>query len=192
MIKLKNYSKFLEDIAVNANDSTTQKMAKQSVNADAQYIKDYKAKKDTLTKLFTDIDVNGEFKTNDVRLKEEIEKMLGKNEQEEGADRNPLLQELTTVLDLQRQVATIQKTTNAEKTRMEEAGDEAVQEEGPRKDELNKRVSELKAKVTEGTNKIADLTKRSQEAKTNFDKKMAEFEKNLNQSTEQIKKTPLK
>ena len=192
MIKLKNYSKFLEDIAVNANDSTTQKMAKQSVNADEQYIKDYKAKKDTLTKLFTDIDVNGEFKTNDVRLKEEIEKMLGKNEQEEGADRNPLLQELTTVLDLQRQVATIQKTTNAEKTRMEEAGDEAVQEEGPRKDELNKRVSELKAKVTEGTNKIADLTKRSQEAKTNFDKKMAEFEKNLNQSTEQIKKTPLK
>lgn len=192
MIKLKNYSKFLEDIAVNANDSTAQKMAKQSVNADAQYIKDYKAKKDTLTKLFTDIDANGEFKTNDVRLKEEIEKILGKNEQEEGADRNPLLQELTTVLDLQRQAATIQKTTNAEKTRMEEAGDEAVQEEGPRKDELNKRVSELKAKVTEGTNKIADLTKQSQEAKTNFDKKMAEFEKNLNQSTEQIKKTPLK
>lgn len=191
-MRIKRYASFLEDLAVSANDSPAMKMSKQSVKADEKYIADYNAKKDALTRLYTDVDANGEFKNDDVRLKEELEKMLGKEEQSEGADRNPLLQELAIVLDLQRQLATEQRRTNSEKSRLDETTDEAVDEEGPRKDELNKRAEEMKSKVTDGVAKIADLNKRTQEARMNFDKKMEEFEKQLKKSTDDIKKAPLK
>lgn len=191
-MRIKKYWMFLEDFEMSANDTPATRMSKQAVDSDSDYLNDYKAKKDLLTKLFTEVDVKGEFKTDDVRLKEEIEKILGKEEQKDGPDRNPLLQELTIVLDLQRQLTKVQKTTNEEKSKMEATSDEATQEEGPRKDELNKRVADLNTKIKDGVSQMTDLSRRAEEAKTNFDKKMADFEKNLKQSIDQIKKTPRK
>lgn len=196
MRRISGYKKFLEDVAISANDTPVMKMAKQSVNADSDYLKDYKAKKDTITQLFlaTVPDVTGsvQFKYDDATLKTELEKHLGKDEQGDKEDRNDLLQELTIVLDLQRQLMAIEKQNISDKKRMDEAADEAADEEGPRKDELNKRVEETKAKVTENTGKIADLQRRITDSKKAFDKKIADFIKDVEKSTDEIKRTPPK
>lgn len=192
MRRISGYKKFLEDLAISANDTPVAKMAKQAVNSDSDYLKDYKAKKDTITQLFLATNPDGQFKYDDATLKTELEKYLGKEEQGDEEDRNDLLQELTIVLDLQRQLMTIEKQNLSDKKRMDEAADEAADEQGPRKDELNKRVEETKSKVTENTGKIADLQRRITDSKKAFDEKIADFIKDVEKSTDEIKKTPPK
>ena len=192
MRRILKYEKFFEDIAISPNDSPVSKMAKQEVNADNDYLEDYKAKKDKLTEIFLSTDANAEFNYDDKMLQVELEKLLGKEEKSAGADRNPLLQELTKVLDLQRQVASLEKKNLSDKKRLDEVGDEQADEEGPRKEELGKRMSDITANVTENTGKIADLSKKIADSKKAFDTKIAEFMKNVQKSSDDIKNTPPK
>ena len=186
--KIKRYRTFLEDLQVSPNDSPVARMAKQAINSDSDYLKDYNAKKQKITDLFTAVGPDGKFKFDDETLKIELEKELGKEVDKDGEDRNPLIQELTVVLDLQRQLTKLDRQNTEDKTRMDEAGDEKALEEGPRKDELSKRFDKLKAKVGENVARMSEMSRKISDAKKSFDKKMADFLKNVQESTEEIKK----
>lgn len=188
-MRLHRYGGFVEALAISANDKPVTTMAKQDVNADEACLKEYNAKKDGLKKIFLDVDADGEFVNDDAKLKEELEKLLGKEENREGTDRNDLLQQLTIVLDLQRQLAHIQRKSNKDKERMDEVGDEAAIEEGPRKEELNKRLDDIKKQASTNTDTIADLSRKITDAEKEFKDKMSEFLANMQSSVDTIKKT---
>jgi len=106
MRNIKNYKLFLED---NGNEELNVSMARQNLETFNKNITEYNSSKSSLSDLYLNIDTKtGSMLYNNEDLKLKVESIVGKEDIQNGKDRNPLLLDLMSVLSLQRRLIVLQ------------------------------------------------------------------------------------
>ena len=188
------FSVFKEALTVGLQDNPAMKMAKQAANQGEKFLGDYKKFKDRLTQVYTSINPkDGKPIFNDEALKAEVERILGKEDPNKIGSRNPYLQELITVLDLERQMKKLEDREGDDKLAEEDLRQQISDEQDPNtKKEIQTRIDKLKERIGEaGTdvNKIAtDLATRKKEFETKMTKTLGELKKSIGRIKDQSRK----
>ena len=194
MKNIKNYKKFLEDLSINLTDDPTTKMEKQDINTNNEHLKEYNVHKDQLTKIYTAKNTtDGSLLYDDATLQMEVEKLLGKSNTKTDEDRNPFLQELTTVLNLQRKIEKLQKDNLDDKL----AKDDLNQNKNGETDtnalgEISNKMKEIDTRTNLNNTSITKLLTDYNKSKKDFDDKMKDIIKDLKDSETKLKNIPQK
>ena len=193
MRNLKTYKKFFEDLTINLSDDPTTKMEKQDINTNDEYLKDYNTYKDQLIKIYTAKNTYGSLLYDDTALKTEVEKILGKSDDKTDKDRNPFLQELTTVLNLQRKIETLQKSNLDDKLTKDDLNqDKNAETDKSAIDSITKKIKEIDDRDNLNNTSISKLTADYNKSKKDFDDKMNKIIKDLKDSETNLKNIPQK
>jgi hypothetical protein len=193
MRNLKTYKKFFEDLTINLSDDPTTKMEKQDINTNDEYLKDYNTYKDQLIKIYTAKNTDGSLLYDDTSLKTEVEKILGKSDDKTDKDRNPFLQELTTVLNLQRKIETLQKSNLDDKLTKDDLNqDKNAETDKSAIDSITKKIKEIDDRDNLNNTSISKLTADYNKSKKDFDDKMNKIIKDLKDSETNLKNIPQK
>ena len=193
MRNLKTYKKFFEDLTINLSDDPTTKMEKQDINTNDEYLKDYNTYKDQLIKIYTAKNTDGSLLYDDTALKTEVEKILGKSDDKTDKDRNPFLQELTTVLNLQRKIETLQKSNLDDKLTKDDLNqDKNAETDKSAIDSITKKIKEIDDRDNLNNTSISKLTADYNKSKKDFDDKMNKIIKDLKDSETNLKNIPQK
>ena len=188
MRNLKTYKKFFEDLTINLSDDPTTKMEKQDINTNDEYLKDYNTYKDQLIKIYTAKNTDGSLLYDDTALKTEVEKILGKSDDKTDKDRNPFLQELTTVLNLQRKIETLQKSNLDDKLTKDDLNqDKNAETDKSAIDSITKKIKEIDDRDNLNNTSISKLTADYNKSKKDFDDKMNKIIKDLKDSETNLK-----
>jgi hypothetical protein len=194
MKNIKNYKKFLEDLTINLTDDPTTKMEKQDINTNNEHLKEYNTHKNQLIKIYTAKNTtDGSLLYDDTALQMEVEKLLGKSNTKTDEDRNPFLQELTTVLNLQRKIEKLQKDNLDDKL----TKDDLNQNKNGETDtnalgEISNKIKEIDTRTNLNNTSITKLTLDYNKSKKDFDDKMSVIIKDLKDSETKLKNIPQK
>ena len=111
MRHIHNYKSFNEKFNEISTDIPSVNAAKQYYNKLELDIKEYRDNKDKLKQLYTDINPkDSSLLYNDVNLKIEVDKIIGKTDIKPGKDRSTLLSKYLKQLDIERQIIRKEKT----------------------------------------------------------------------------------
>ena len=194
MKNIKNYKKFLEDLTINLTDDPTTKMEKQDINTNNEHLKEYNTHKDQLTKIYTAKNTtDGSLLYDDATLQMEVEKLLGKSNTKTDEDRNPFLQELTTVLNLQRRIEKLQKDNLDDKLTKDDLNQNKNGESDKNAlDDISNKIKEIDNRTNLNNTSITKLLTDYNKSKKDFDDKMKDIIKDLKDSETKLKNIPQK
>ena len=191
MRHISNFKKFFEDLSINLTDSPAIKVAKQNYNTDQLNLNEYKAKKDELTKIYTSTNPkDGSLLYDDTSIKAEVDKVLGKEDVNNGKDRNPFLSELLTILDLERRILIMQKSNLDDKLTLDDLKKET--EDGGENDQVTSKIKDINDRMSLNTSSIAKLQSDYTKSKKEFDDKMNNIVKDLQDNIKNITSQPKK
>lgn len=192
--KIMRYDAFAEALNVGLQDSPALKMSKQALNNSEKFLADYKKFKDRLTQVYTSVNPkDGKPQFDDETLKAEVEKILGKEDAIKTGNRNPYLQELTTVLELERRLKSLQDKDNDDRLAEEDLRQQMSDEQDPNtKKELQTRVDKLKERDSETGSEISRITTELNDRKKEFDTKMSKALGEIKKAVARIKNQSLK
>jgi hypothetical protein len=187
-MRIIRYSEFSEKLSLSSTDSPALKMDKQFVNKTEEHINDYKSKKETITSLYTQIGKEGKFLYSNEMIKDKVEEMMGAEDDE---NRNPYLQKLITVLDLERKLIGDTKSQSDDKLASEDLRQELSNEkDDARKVEIQKKMDTLNKRLSEYD--IINLTKQVEESKKKFFEDMNKLTQDYKTAVNKIKTTKQK
>ena len=143
--KIDRFRRFVEKLAVNAADSPALRAAKEDSNLTEERLAEYKNKKETLTKLYTDVDAEGKFVNDEKTIKEKVEGLLGQDENK----RNTFLVQWMTVLDIERRLKTEQRKESDDKIAAERLRQDISQEmDEASKSKMQKQLDDLNSRMS--------------------------------------------
>ena len=182
-MRVDRYEKFVEKLTTSSNDSPALRMSKQAANKTEEQLTEYKAKKDTLTQLYTATDNKGNFLNDDEDVKRKVIETFGT---EDEGKRNPFMQQLVTVLDLERRLKVAEKTESDDTLAAEDLRQQLSQEmdEG-RKAQIQERIDKLKDKLADSS--VATLSREATEARKAFLAKIGNITKEFKTAVDKIK-----
>jgi hypothetical protein len=170
--------KYFEDVEVDATDEPDVKLAKEETNNLEEYLKDFPAVKAELDKAFTEIKSD---KDNEL-LNQSIDEIKKKFPD------NPFIEEYTHMMNLQIKIKYIQDELlnyNDELFKNEEDLKEISTSEGDTTAKTET-IDDIKSKQKIKTGEITQLQKDLTKAKADFDKKMNEIKKEIQDSSKKI------
>jgi hypothetical protein len=186
-MRIIRYSEFSEKLSLSSTDSPALKMDKQSVNKTEEHINDYKSKKETITSLYTQIGKEGKFLYSDEMIKDKVEEIMGAEDE----NRNPYLQKLITVLDLERKLVGDTKSQSDDKLASEDLRQELSNEkDDARKGEIQKKMDTLNKRLSEYD--IINLRKQVEESRKKFFDDMNKLTQDYKTAVNKIKTTKQK
>lgn len=188
------FDAFSEALTVGLQDSPATKMAKHAVNQGEKFLADYKKFKDRLTQVYTSTDPKtGKPLFDDETLKAEVEKLLGREDAAKTGSRNPYLQELTTVLELERRMKSLEDREGDDKMAEEDLRQQMSDEQDPgRKKDIQTRIDKLKERIGEAGTEVGKIATELATRKKEFETKMSKTLGELKKSIGRIKDRPLK
>jgi hypothetical protein len=162
-------------------------MAKQSYNKKEAFLKEFPIKSKALEVLYS-VDGEGNPMTDDNSLKDEIDQILGKEEDSTKGGRNPFLREYLTVLEIERELkkeqAKLEKSKNTQNDFKMKSSEET--DTGTKKN-LEGKISELNTNIAEMSKKISDLSTRALKSRKSFDEMIRKQREELTSSIQKIK-----
>lgn len=187
-MKIVRYSEFSEKLSLSSTDSPALKMDKESVNKTEEQLNQYKSKKGDITLLYTQTDKDGKFLNTDEVIKDKVEEIMGAEDNE---NRNPYLQKLITVLDLERKLVGDTKSQSDDKLAAADLRQELLDEkDATRKVEIQKKIDTINKRLS-GYD-IVNLTKQVEESKKRFFEDMNKLTQDYKTAVNTIKTTKQK
>lgn len=192
--EIMRFGAFREALTVGMQDSPATKMAKQATNQAEKFLGDYKKFKDRLTQVYTSVDPKtGKPLFDEQTLKIEVEKLLGKEDATKTGNRNPYLQELTTVLELERRMKSLEDREGDDKLAEEDLRQQISDEQDPNtKKQIQERIDKLKERIGEAGSEVqkiaTELATRKKEFETKMSKTLGELKKSIGRIKDQVRK----
>lgn len=174
---IKKYKIFFEDIAIQPTDLPDEKRAKEGVNDQKKFLKDYKDLKPKIEQLYAST-------SNALEIENGLKKIMPDND-DEGL--NPYLTDYLRICRIQREIEDGRKSSVSDKTKIDEFGQE--QKLASSKDEqasINKKIDEIEDRLSTYEQLIAKKSKELQQLLAEHKKKMADIEKEIQEDIKEI------
>ncbi len=182
MKRLKKYKEFLEKVEVKDTDQPDTKMAKEKMNSLEDNITEFNQKKGLIESLYKNKSIDSN------KLEEELKKIIGEEESGEGKDRNSFLIDWSNINRLIRQVEDLQNSRADDKTKIDEFKQElSLSTDDGVKLNINSRISDIQNRLAEKNKKISDLEKDIQLKRKDFDEKVVNQRKEIEEFVNEIK-----
>ena len=173
---LKKYNIFFEDIEVQSTDLPDEKRAKEGVNDQQQFLKDYKDLKPKIEQLYAST-------SNALEIENGLKKIMPDND--DGL--NPYLTDYLRICRRQREIEDGRKSSVTDKTKIDEFNQE--QKIATSKDEqasINKKIGEIEDRLSSYEQLIAKKSKELQQLLAEHKKKMSDVEKEIKEDIKEI------
>jgi hypothetical protein len=158
MRHIQNYKSFNETFNTSITDAPAVTTAKQYYNKLELDIKEYNDNKVKIEKLYTDINPKDfNLLYDDMTLKIEVEKLIGKTDIKAGKDRSALFTNFLLLLDVKRQIIRKGKTQEDDKKALDVL---TKSKEGGESSEEDPRIKETEEKMSLNNSDILDLKKK--------------------------------
>lgn len=158
MRHIHNYKSFNETFNISSTDAPAVTTAKQYYNKLELDIKEYNDNKVKIEKLYTDINPKDfNLLYDDMTLKVEVEKLIGKTDIKAGKDRSALFTNFLLLLDVKRQIIRKGKTQEDDKKALDAL---TKSKEGSESSEEDPRIKETEEKMSLNNSDILDLKKK--------------------------------
>ena len=163
MRHIHNYKSFNETFSISSTDAPAVTTAKQYYNKLELDIKEYNDNKVKIEKLYTDINPKDfNLLYDDMTLKVEVEKLIGKTDIKSGKDRSALFKDFLLLLDVKRQIIRKGKTQEDDKKALDAL---TKSKEGSESSEEDPRIKETEEKMSLNNSDILDLKKKVDKAR---------------------------
>lgn len=179
---LKRYALFTEDVfAIKATDQPNVSMSKEQLNSLVKYLKDFKAKKPLIDKIYLDSKDDNELKT-------KIEKLLGPQVSNK-LDRNPFMTEYLTVSDMKRRLDRTRKDIVDDKLKLDDFGEELKNStDSDQKASVNIKISDISKRMGLANTSISKLSSDINKAENSLKVKMTKMETDMKKRINNISK----
>ena len=177
---LKKYNLFLESDEFEIGDTDTPDvvMSKEKMNTTMSNMKDYKTKKSQIDALY---------KKDDVNVEEELEKILGKTDVQNGEDRNPFLVEYAHLSKLERDINKLQDDNSNDKIKLDDLQQSlGLSEDDATKKAVEFKINDVKNRMSERYSKINEIQKDLGEKEKDHKEKMVKMEKDMRDHVENL------
>jgi len=172
---LNKYHKFFEDIKVDSTDLPDEKRAKEGVNDQQQYLKEYKEKKPKIEQLYSST-------SNPVEIEGELKKIMP---DDDGS--NPYLTDYLRICRLQKEIEDGRKSEVEDKSKLDDFTQQ--QKLANTKDEqstIGEKIGEIKDRSSSYQQIIAEKSKELQKLIAEHKEKMQKIEKEIKQDIQEI------
>jgi len=175
MKHLKKYQIFFEDIQIDPSDLPDEKRAKEGVNDQQKYLKDYKTLKPKIEQLYSST-------SNAIEIEEGLKKIMPEKDES-----NPYLTDYLRICRLQKEIEDGRKSSVEDKAKMDDFSQQ--QKLATTKDEqssIGEKIGEIEDRSSTYEQLIAKKSQELQKLLIEHKKKMADIEKEIKQDIKEI------
>jgi hypothetical protein len=182
MKRLKKYREFLEKIEISDSDQPDTKMAKEKMNSLEDNIIEFNQKKQLIESLYKNKEMDSS------KIEEELKKIIGDEESGDGKDRNIFLIDWSVINRLEREVDDLQNSKVEDNIKLEEfSQDLSLSKDNEVKLKITNSIKDIKTRLTEKTQKIVELEKEIGLKRNEFDEKITNQKKEIDDFVNKVK-----